>query len=79
VSLPEERTDGISKVMARTSPAQFVREVRQELAKVTWPTRKELIVTTASVFAMAIAAAVFFFVVDQILAWVVELVLGIGR
>ena len=64
--------------MARTSPAQFVREVRQELSKVTWPTRKELVVTTASVFAMAIAAAVFFFVVDQILAWVVQLVLGIG-
>jgi preprotein translocase subunit SecE len=62
--------------MARTSPAQFVREVRQELAKVTWPTRKELIVTTASVFAMA--AALFFFVVDQIIAWVVQLILGIG-
>jgi preprotein translocase subunit SecE len=65
--------------MARTSPAQFVREVRQELSRVTWPTRKELIVTTASVFAMAIAAALFFFVVDQIIAWVVQLVLGIGR
>jgi preprotein translocase subunit SecE len=64
--------------MAMTSPAQFVREVRQELSKVTWPTRKELIVTTASVFAMAIAAALFFFVVDQIIAWVVQLVLGIG-
>jgi preprotein translocase subunit SecE len=64
--------------MARTSPAQFVREVRQELSKVTWPTRKELVVTTASVFAMAIAAALFFFVVDQIIAWVVQLVLGIG-
>jgi preprotein translocase subunit SecE len=64
--------------MARTSPAQFVREVRQELSKVTWPTRKELIVTTVSVFAMAIAAALFFFVVDQIIAWVVQLILGIG-
>jgi preprotein translocase subunit SecE len=64
--------------MAMTSPAQFVREVRQELSKVTWPTRKELIVTTASVFAMAIAAALFFFVVDQIIAWVVQFVLGIG-
>jgi preprotein translocase subunit SecE len=64
--------------MARTSPAQFVREVRQELAKVTWPTRKELVVTTASVFAMAFAAAVFFFLVDQIIAWVVQLILGIG-
>jgi preprotein translocase subunit SecE len=64
--------------MARTSPAQFVREVRQELAKVTWPTRKELMVTTASVFVMAIAAALFFFVVDQIIAVAVEFVLGIG-
>ena len=65
--------------MARTSPAQFVREVRQEMAKVTWPTRKELAVTTASVFAMAIAAALFFFVVDQIIAVAVEFILGIGR
>ena len=65
--------------MARTSPAQFVREVRQEMAKVTWPTRKELVVTTASVFAMAIAAALFFFVVDQIIAVAVEFVLGIGQ
>jgi preprotein translocase subunit SecE len=65
--------------MARTSPAQFVREVRQEMAKVTWPTRKELVVTTVSVFAMAIAAALFFFMVDQVIAVAVELVLGIGR
>ena len=65
--------------MARTSPAQFVREVRQEMAKVTWPTRKELVVTTVSVFAMAIAAALFFFLVDQVIAVAVELVLGIGR
>ena len=65
--------------MVRISPAQFVREVRQEMAKVTWPTRKELVVTTVSVFAMAIAAALFFFVVDQIIAVTVEFVLGIGR
>jgi preprotein translocase subunit SecE len=76
---PDEPAQGrINKVMARTSPAQFVREVRQELSKVTWPTRKELVVTTASVFAMAIAAALFFFMVDQIIAWVVQLILGIG-
>jgi preprotein translocase subunit SecE len=64
--------------MAKTSPAQFVREVRQELAKVTWPTRKELAVTTVSVFAMAIAMALFFFVVDQIIAWIVQAILGFG-
>jgi len=64
--------------MAKTSPAQFVREVRQELAKVTWPTRKELVTTTAMVFAMAILAALFFFAVDQVIAWVIQLILGIG-
>lgn len=64
--------------MAKTSPAQFVREVRQELAKVTWPSRRELTVTTISVFVMATLAALFFFLVDQILAWLVRLVLGIG-
>ena len=47
------------------APAQFVREVRAEVAKVTWPSRKETLVTTGLVFVMAAAAAVFFFVVDQ--------------
>ncbi len=64
--------------MAKTSPAQFVREVRQELAKVTWPSRRELTVTTISVFVMASLAALFFFLVDQLLAWLVRLILGIG-
>jgi preprotein translocase subunit SecE len=64
--------------MARTSPAQFVREVRQELAKVTWPSRRELVITTASVFVMVILAALFFFAVDQVISWVVQLILGIG-
>jgi preprotein translocase subunit SecE len=64
--------------MAKTSPAQFVREVRQELAKVTWPTRRELAVTTVSVFAMAIVMALFFFLVDQIIAWIVQVILGFG-
>jgi preprotein translocase subunit SecE len=65
-------------MMAKASPAQFVREVRQELSKVTWPSRKELVVTTISVLAMSALAALFFFVVDQILAWAVGLVLGLG-
>lgn len=63
--------------MAKVSPAQFVREVRQEMAKVTWPSRKETTVTTISVFVMATLAALFFFLVDQILAWVIGLILGI--
>ena len=64
--------------MAKTSPAQFVREVRQELNKVTWPSRRELTFTTISVLAMSAVAALFFFLIDQIIAWGVQLILGLG-
>jgi preprotein translocase subunit SecE len=64
--------------MAKTSPAEFVRQVRAEAARVTWPTRKETAITTAMVFVMVFAAALFFFLVDQVLAWGVRLVLGVG-
>lgn len=64
--------------MAKTSPAQFVREVRQELSKVTWPTRRELTFRTISVLVMSALAALFFFLVDQIIAWGVQLILGLG-
>jgi len=64
--------------MAKTSPAQFVREVRQEISKVTWPSRKELTVTTISVLVMSALAALFFFLVDQLIALAVRLILGLG-
>ena len=64
--------------MAKTSPGQFVREVRQEIDKVTWPTRKETTVTTAMVFVMVFVLMIFFFFVDQVLSWGVRLILGIG-
>ena len=64
--------------MARTSPAEFFRQVRQEVSRVTWPTRKELMITTAMVFVMAFVVAVFFFFVDSILAIGVKQVLGLG-
>jgi preprotein translocase subunit SecE len=60
------------------SPAQFVRNVRGELAKVVWPTRKETMVTTMMVFVMVTLAAVFFLVVDQVLSYVIKLILGLG-
>ncbi len=59
-------------------PARFVREVRGEVAKVTWPTRKETLVTTGLVFAMAALAAVFFLVVDQVVGLGVRALFGIG-
>jgi preprotein translocase subunit SecE len=64
--------------MARTSPAEFLRQVRQEASRVTWPTRKELTQTTLMVFLMAVTVAVFFFLVDEALGVFVRLVLGIG-
>ena len=60
------------------NPVEFVREVRAEVGKVTWPTRKETTVTTAMVFLMVIVAAIFFFLVDEVLARGVQFVLGIG-
>ena len=64
--------------MARTSPAEFLRQVRQETSRVTWPTRKELTQTTLMVFLMAVTVAVFFFLVDEALGYFVRFVLGIG-
>jgi preprotein translocase subunit SecE len=62
----------------KVSPGEFIRQVRQEAAKVTWPTRKETLITTAMVFTMSILAAVFFFVVDWILSHGVRLIFGLG-
>ncbi len=64
--------------MAKVNPGQFIREVRHEIAKVTWPSRKETLVATTMVFIMAFAAAVFFFIVDQVLAYGVRLMFGLG-
>jgi preprotein translocase subunit SecE len=64
--------------MAKTSPAQFVRQVRQEVSKVTWPTRSETTVSTLSVFAMVTIAAIFFMLIDQVFAWSVRLLFGLG-
>jgi len=64
--------------MAKTSPAQFIREVRQEANKVTWPTRKETGITTAMVFLMVVLAALFFFLVDTVVAKLIQLILGVG-
>jgi preprotein translocase subunit SecE len=64
--------------MAKINPGQFVREVRQEVSKVTWPSRKETTITTGMVFLMVVLAALFFFLVDQILAFGVRQLLGLG-
>jgi preprotein translocase subunit SecE len=64
--------------MAKTNPAVFLRQVRQEVSKVTWPTRKETGVTTIMVFVMVTLAAIFFLIVDKIISVGIQGVLGIG-
>ena len=64
--------------MAKISPFKFLQEVRAETEKVTWPTRRETAITTAMVFVMVAVASVFFLIADQIIRFVVTLVLGIG-
>ena len=65
-------------MMAKASPAEFVRQVRQETSKVTWPSRKETGLTTAMVFVMATLAAIFFLIIDKIITFGIELILGLG-
>ncbi len=64
--------------MIKVNPGQFIREVRREVSKVTWPTRKETTVTTGMVFVMVFLAAMFFFLIDQILSGAVRLILDLG-
>ena len=69
----------VSRFMAKTSPIEFFQQVRQEVSRVTWPSRKETMVTTAMVFVMVFIAAVFFFVVDQVFSAGVRLIFGLGH
>lgn len=64
--------------MAKTNPAEFVRQVRQEAKKVTWPTRKETLITTGMVFVFVFIMAIFFLVVDWLAGWAVGSILGLG-
>ena len=61
--------------MAKTNPLEFLQEVRQETRKITWPTRKETMITTVMVLLMVVLASIFFLIVDAILKWGVEKVL----
>ena len=65
--------------MAKTNATEFVQQVRQEMSRVTWPTRKETLVTTGMVFVMVFIAAAFFFVVDQVFSMGVRLIFGLGQ
>ena len=64
--------------MSKSGPLAYFREVKQEAQKVTWPSRKETMITTAMVFVMVAIASLFFLVSDQVIRIAVTFVLGIG-
>ena len=64
--------------MAKISPFKFLQEVRAEADKVTWPTRRETLITTIMVFVMVAVASIFFLVADQVIRIVITFILGIG-
>ncbi len=64
--------------MAKTNPMEFIQQVRREMARVTWPSRRETLVTTIMVFIFVALAAVFFLAVDQVLSVAVKFILGLG-
>ena len=64
--------------MAKTSPAQFVRQVRHEITRISWANRRVMGLATISVFAMATIAAIFFLLIDAILSNVVQFLLNFG-
>jgi preprotein translocase subunit SecE len=64
--------------MAKTGPIEYFQQVRNEIKKITWPSRKETMVSTVAVFIMVTIAAIFLFLADQVMAFLVRFLLGLG-
>ncbi|AMD59562.1 preprotein translocase subunit SecE [Rhizobium pusense] len=64
---------------SKTNPFTFLQQVRAEASKITWPSRRETMISTAMVLVMVIFAALFFFAADQLIGWILSLVLNVGR
>jgi preprotein translocase subunit SecE len=62
-----------------TNPFEFMQQVRTEVAKVTWPTRRETVITTIMVVLMSIAAALFFLAADWVFSELVTLIFGLSQ
>ncbi len=63
-------------VSKKTGPREYIRQVRDEMKKVTWPTQKETMASTIAVFIMVIFAAIFLFLADQVMAFLVQTILN---
>ena len=59
-------------------PIRYLQEIKSEITKVTWPTKRETTVTSLMVLIFVFVAAIFFLISDRILSWIVALILGIG-
>ncbi|MEO1919886.1 MAG: preprotein translocase subunit SecE [Paracoccaceae bacterium] len=64
--------------MAKANPLQFAQQVRAEVSKVVWPTKRETLLTTAMVFVMVTIAAIFFFFADQIIRFALDAILRLA-
>ncbi|MGK9055538.1 preprotein translocase subunit SecE [Neorhizobium sp. CSC1952] len=63
---------------SKTNPVTFLRQVRSEAAKIHWPSRRETMISTAMVLVMVVFAALFFFAADQLIGWLLRLVLNVS-
>ncbi|MDR6759562.1 preprotein translocase subunit SecE [Mycoplana sp. BE70] len=63
---------------SKTNPIAFLQQVRSEASKVTWPSRRETMISTVMVFIMVFFAALFFFAADQLMGWLIGLILHVG-
>ncbi|GBR31287.1 preprotein translocase subunit SecE [Kozakia baliensis] len=75
---PKEGPKPATRPAARFNLVQYLKDVRAEATKVTWPTRRNTMITTGAVLAMAALTSVFFFVVDQVIGLGVRELFGVG-
>ena len=64
--------------MAKVGPLLFIQQVRNEVSKVSWPSRNETTITSFIVIIFAIIASIFFFLSDQVMSFFIKLILGLG-
>jgi preprotein translocase subunit SecE len=64
-------------LMAGVNPLKFMQQVRQETSKVTWPSRNETLISTVMVLVFVTLASFFFLAADQVISWLVQLMLSI--
>ncbi|MDR7148056.1 preprotein translocase subunit SecE [Rhizobium sp. BE258] len=64
---------------SKSNPFTFLQQVRSETAKVTWPSRRETMISTIMVLVMVVFAALFFFAADQLISWLLSFVLNISN